>query len=201
VNLNFVEDFFQEGFKLICGIDEAGRGPLAGPVCVAAVILPKIFDLPFLNDSKKLSEKKREELFKKIKQQALCFNIVMINEKQIDKLNILQATMLGMQMAADSLTPQPDLILVDGNQTPKLKRNTYIQCLIKGDEKIPAIAAASILAKVSRDRFISELGQKKYPQYLFEKHKGYGTAEHFRAISEFGLCEIHRKSFCKKWLH
>ncbi|MDR2817128.1 MAG: ribonuclease HII [Oscillospiraceae bacterium] len=190
------ELFFQDGFELICGVDEAGRGPLAGPVCVSAVILPKDFDLPFLDDSKKLSEKRREELFDEIRRQASDFSVVFVDEKRIDKVNILQATLQGMRMAVDGLTLSPDLVLVDGDREPKLKIPT--KCIVKGDSKIPAIAAASVLAKVTRDRFMCEIGSQ-YPEYLFEKHKGYGTLQHMEAISEFGLCDVHRRSFCKRW--
>lgn len=197
MDLDFEQRLRLEGYKAVCGIDEAGRGPLAGPVCVAAVILPEDFNLPGLNDSKKLSAKKREELFELIKLQALAFNIVFVDEKIIDEINILKATLLGMKQAKDGLKIKPDIVLVDGNAKPDLECKT--ECIIKGDSKISSIAAASILAKVSRDKFMEELALK-YPGYFFEKHKGYGTKEHYEAINKLGICDAHRRTFCKKIL-
>ncbi|MDR1354507.1 MAG: ribonuclease HII [Oscillospiraceae bacterium] len=195
MEMQFADQLFAKGMSFICGVDEAGRGPLAGPVCVAAAILPRVFDLPFLDDSKRLSAGKREDLFGMITQQALDFKIVFVDEKTIDEVNILQATMRGMQDAVCGLKTNPDLVLVDGNKAPQLP--FPVKCIVHGDSKVPAIAAASILAKVTRDRFMIERA-KEYPGYLFEKNKGYGTAAHMAAIAHLGLCGIHRRSFCKK---
>ena len=197
MDLDFEQRLRFDGYKSVCGIDEAGRGPLAGPVCVAAVILPEDVNLPGLNDSKKLSAKKREELFELIKLQALAFNIVFVDEKIIDEMNILKATLLGMKQAKGGLKIKPDIVLVDGNTKPDLECKT--ECIVKGDSKVSSIAAASILAKVSRDKFMEELALK-YPGYFFEKHKGYGTKEHYEAINKLGICAAHRQTFCKKIL-
>ena len=184
-----------EGFKLICGIDEAGRGPLAGPVFAAAVILPEDADIPGLDDSKKLSEKKREELFDIITEKALYYGIASASEKEIDEVNILNAVYLAMNRAADKLGIEPEICLIDGNRNKGITRKS--ECIVKGDSKCACIAAASILAKVSRDRFMLEMADK-YPQYAFEKHKGYGTKLHYECIREHGASEIHRKTFLKK---
>lgn len=194
---DFEQKLRLKGYKTICGIDEAGRGPLAGPVCVAAVILSEDFNLPGLNDSKKLSAKKRNDLFELIKLQALDFNIVFVDEKTIDEMNILKATLLGMKLAKNGLKIKSDIVLVDGNVGPNLECKT--ECIVKGDNKIGSIAAASILAKVSRDKFMEKLALK-YPGYAFEKHKGYGTKEHYKAINKLGICDAHRQTFCKKIL-
>ena len=184
-----------EGYKLICGIDEAGRGPLAGPVFAAAVILPEEFDLPGLDDSKKLSEKKRDELYDLIIENALYYGIASASEGEIDEVNILNAVYRAMNRAADGLGVEPEICLIDGNRNAGITRNSI--CVVKGDSKCACIAAASILAKVSRDRFMLEMAEK-YPQYHFEKHKGYGTKLHYECIREHGPSEIHRKSFLKK---
>ena len=184
-----------KGFKAICGVDEAGRGPLAGPVCAAAVILPPDCVIEGLNDSKKLSEKKREALFDVIKNEALAYSIAMASEKEIDEINILQATYLAMKRAVDSLSIKPDYILVDGNRDPMFGTDTEL--VVKGDSLSASIAAASVLAKVTRDRFMLEI-DKKYPQYQFSKHKGYGTKLHYEMIAEYGISDVHRRTFLKK---
>lgn len=180
----------------LCGVDEAGRGPLAGPVCAAAVMLPPGLEIPGLNDSKKLSEKKREALYDTIIAQALSYGIAFATVEEIEEHNILGATFLAMNRAIAQLSPQPVLALIDGN------RNTGIavpsRCIVGGDGKCADIAAASVLAKVTRDRYMRRMAET-YPQYGFEKHKGYGTKAHYAAVDEFGLCEIHRKSFFKKY--
>lgn len=181
----------------VCGVDEAGRGPLAGPVCAAAVILPKNFMIEGINDSKKLSEKKREQLFSTIKEKAIDYSIAFASEKEIDEINILNATFLAMKRAIAGLRVKPDFILIDGNKTPDL--DTPNTSLIKGDSLSASIAAASILAKVSRDHLMLELS-KEYPIYEFCKHKGYGTKLHRDLLKEYGPCEIHRKTFLKKIL-
>lgn len=186
-----------DGYNLICGVDEAGRGPLAGPVYAAAVILPDDVIIPGLNDSKKLSEKRREELFEIITEKAIAYSIAAVDEKRIDEINILNATFEAMNNAVDNLKIQPDYVLIDGNRIKNMA--LPYETVVKGDAKSASIAAASILAKVSRDRYIIELA-KKYPEYGFEKHKGYGTAVHNEAILKYGPCEIHRRTFLKKLL-
>lgn len=185
----------QKGYRFVCGVDEAGRGPLAGPVCAAAVILPPDCEIEGLNDSKKLSEKKRELLFDVIKEKAVAYSIAYGTLEEIEKYNILEATYLAMNRAIEGLSQKPDFALIDGNRIPK---GIEIPCetVVKGDMKSCSIAAASILAKVTRDRLMVEYSQK-YPQYKFEKHKGYGTKEHYEAIKQYGVCEIHRLSFLK----
>ena len=173
----------------------AGRGPLAGPVCAAAVILPEGCVIDGLNDSKKLTEKKREALFDVIKEKAVAYSVAMASEKEIDEINILQATFLAMSRAVNSLSVKPDFVLVDGNRDPKLGIKT--ETVIKGDALSASIAAASVLAKVTRDRYMLEMC-KQYPQYMFEKHKGYGTKLHYEMIEKYGISDIHRKSFLKK---
>lgn len=187
----------KEGYSLIAGVDEAGRGPLAGPVYAAAVILPPDLFIPKLNDSKKLTEKAREELFDIITKEAIAYSIASVDEKRIDEINILNATFEAMNKAVDSLSKKPDYVLIDGNRIQGMK----IPCetVVKGDSKSASIAAASILAKVARDRYITEISEM-YPQYGFEKHKGYGTAAHNEAILRHGPCEIHRRTFLKKLL-
>lgn len=193
-------DFFYEtnmknaGYEITCGIDEAGRGPLAGPVFAAAVILPFNIEIPGLNDSKKLSPKKRDEMFDIITEKALSYGIASADEKEIDEHNILQATFIAMRRAVELLNVKPNAALVDGNRDPQLCMPTL--CVVGGDGKSPSIAAASILAKVSRDRYMLELDQK-YPQYCFAKHKGYPTELHYRMILEHGVSSVHRKSFLK----
>ncbi len=186
-----------KGYNVICGVDEAGRGPLAGPVFAAAVILPEGHIIEGVNDSKKLSEKKRDLLFDKIIDECVCYSIGTASEREIDEINILQATFLAMKRAVDGLEIKPDLALVDGNQIPPV--NADVLTIVKGDGKSASIAAASIIAKVSRDRYMIELA-KQYPQYEFERHKGYGTKLHYEKIAEHGICEAHRKTFLKKVL-
>ena len=183
------------GFSPLCGVDEAGRGPLAGPVCAAAVILPQGLELPGLNDSKKLTEKQRGALFDVIKEQAVSFGIAFATVEEIEEYNILGATFLAMRRAVEQLNIVPALALVDGNRDPGLGIPT--ETVVKGDGKCADIAAASILAKVSRDRYMLEMAEK-YPEYGFEKHKGYGTKAHYTALREFGPSPIHRPSFLKK---
>ena len=188
-------ELYAQGYSLLCGVDEAGRGPLAGPVCAAAVILPAGLEIPGLNDSKKLSEKQREALFKPIKAAAKAYGIAFASVEEIENLNILNATFLAMNRAISQLSSQPELALIDGN------RNTGItvssRCVVKGDSRCADIAAASVLAKVSRDRYMLEMAEK-YPEYGFERHKGYGTKLHYEAIRQYGPCPIHRLSFLKK---
>ena len=185
-----------QGFKKICGIDEAGRGPLAGPVYAAAVILPLGLEIDGLNDSKKLTEKKREQLFDVICEKAIAYSVGIATEKEIDEINILNATFLAMHRAVEGLSVKPDYALIDGNQFPKIP-SIKEEIVIKGDAKSMSIAAASIIAKVSRDRFMLEMTDK-YPEYCFEKHKGYGTKLHYEKILEYGPSPIHRMSFLKK---
>lgn len=185
-----------EGYQVICGVDEAGRGPLAGPVCAAAVILPEGLEIPGLNDSKKLTDKKRRELFPIIQRQAVAFGIGWADEKEIDQINILQATFLAMHRALEAMGGKPDLALVDGNRDPGFSIPT--KTVVKGDSLSANIAAASVLAKVSRDTLMEELAEK-YPGYGFEIHKGYGTKAHYAALTEFGPCAIHRTTFLKKF--
>ena len=187
-----------KGFKYVCGVDEAGRGPLAGPVCAAAVILHDNQIIEGVNDSKKLSEKKREALFDVIREQALAYSIAFATVEEIEEMNILNATMLAMKRAVEGLEVKADYALIDGNRLPPL--NIPCEYVIKGDAKSMSIAAASILAKVSRDRLCAEYAEK-YPQYGFEKHKGYGTKLHRDALLEYGPCEIHRMSFLGKILN
>jgi len=189
----FDKAYHDKGFNFTAGIDEAGRGPLAGPVTAAAVILPKDINIQYLNDSKKLSAKKREELFWVIKEKALAFSIVSVDNEKIDEVNILQATFIAMSQAVESLKTTPDICLVDGNhKIPKLVFRQ--EAVIDGDAKSACIAAASILAKVTRDRIMLDYA-KQYPEYQFEKHKGYGTALHMEALKKYGPCPIHRCSF------
>ncbi len=182
------------GCRAVCGIDEAGRGPLAGPVCAAAVILPPGCEIPGLDDSKKLTEKKRELLFPLITQKALAYGIGWASVEEIDQLNILQATFLAMARAVEALQTPPDWAMVDGNRMPPLP--VPGETIVKGDAKSASIAAASILAKVSRDRVLRQM-DGQYPQYGFAKHKGYGTKAHYEAIKAYGVLPVHRKSFLK----
>ncbi len=186
-----------EGYKYIAGVDEAGRGPLAGPVYAAAVILPSDIRLDGINDSKKLSPKKREELFEEITKKAISYSICAVDEKVIDEINILNATFMAMNEAVKTLSQKADYVLIDGNRIKDME--TPHETIVKGDAKSISIAAASILAKVSRDRYITEMAEV-YPEYAFEKHKGYGTKEHTDAILKYGVCPIHRKTFLKKLL-
>ena len=188
----------EKGFKFICGVDEAGRGPLAGPVCAAAVILPIDTKIEGLDDSKKLSEKKREILFDIIKEKAVAYGIAFADVAEIEELNILGATYLAMCRAVEKLEKSADYVLIDGNRFPP-DLSIQGECVVKGDSKSMSIAAASILAKVTRDRLMLEYA-KKYPCYQFEKHKGYGTKVHVEALKKYGISEIHRPSFLKKLL-
>ena len=194
--LEFENAAYDRGFSKIAGIDEAGRGPLAGPVVVAAVILGKNWNTEFeINDSKQLTAKKRQVLYDLISAKATAFKIISVSSQEIDRLNILQATMVGMQRCSDEINPSPDYLLVDGNRYPVT--NIQGQAVVKGDCLSKSIAAASILAKVTRDRKMVEFG-KEYPQWGFERHKGYPTREHREAIIEYGLSPIHRRSFGQK---
>lgn len=192
-----IEDgFYDHGLGIICGVDEAGRGPLAGPVCAAAVILPKYLEIPGLTDSKKLSDKRRRELFPEIQRQALAYGIGFASEKEIDEINILQATFLAMERALAQLSIPPELALIDGNREKDF--GLPVKTVIKGDSLSANIAAASILAKVSRDDLMLEMA-REYPQYGFEVHKGYGTKAHYDAFRMYGPCPIHRQTFLKKF--
>lgn len=188
-------EIYDSGVKLLCGVDEAGRGPLAGPVCAAAVILPRGCEIEGLNDSKKLSEKKREALFDQICERAISFGVAFASVEEIETLNILGATFLAMNRAIARLDPKPELALIDGNRSNGIE--FPCRCVIKGDASCADIAAASILAKVSRDRLMLQLAEE-YPQYHFEQHKGYGTALHYEALREYGPSPVHRPSFLRK---
>lgn len=195
--LLYEEDARSKGYKLICGVDEAGRGPLAGPVCAAAVILPPNIIIAGINDSKKLSEKKRESLFDVITGTAISYSIAYATVEEIESMNILTATMLAMKRAVEGLDVKPDYVMIDGNRTPDIS----MECdsIVKGDAKSMSIACASVLAKVSRDRLLREYA-KEYTQYHFEKNKGYGTKLHTQALKEYGPCPYHRPSFLGKIL-
>lgn len=186
---------YASGVKILCGVDEAGRGPLAGPVCAAAVILPQNLEIKGLNDSKKLSEKQREALFSVICDEAVSFGIAFAEVEEIEKLNILNATFLAMNRAIGKLNVVPELALIDGNRTNGI--DLPAEAIVKGDSKCADIAAASILAKVTRDRYMLEMAEK-YPEYHFDKHKGYGTKLHYEALREYGPSPIHRMSFLRK---
>ena len=186
-----------EGYNIVCGVDEAGRGPLCGPVCAAAVILPTDCEIEGINDSKKLSEKKRDMLYDIIKEKALAYSVVMVDAKTIDEINILQATFKAMREAVEGLSVKADIALIDGNQKPGLSIEE--RTLVKGGAKSISIAAASILSKVTRDRYCLEMDEK-YPEYQFAKHKGYGTKLHYEMIAQYGICPEHRRSFLKKIL-
>ena len=181
-----------QGYKMIAGVDEAGRGPLAGPVCVASVILPDGAYLEKINDSKKLTDKVKDKLYDEIKDIAVAYSIVLVSHEEIDRLNILYATFKGMCDAVDGLSVKPDYVLIDGNKISGME--IPHECVVKGDSKSISIAAASILAKVTRDRYMIEL-DKKYPEYNFKKHKGYPTKAHYEALKKYGASEVHRKSF------
>ena len=197
VNMWEIENsLYSNGFQVICGVDEAGRGPLAGPVCAAAVILPKGLEIPGLTDSKKLTDKKRRELFPIIKEQALAYGIGLASHEEIDEINILQATYLAMERALAQLNMKPDIALIDGNRAKDF--GLPVRTVVKGDSLSANIAAASVLAKVTRDDLMLELAQS-YPQYGFEVHKGYGTKAHYVALREYGASNIHRKTFLKKF--
>ena len=193
--LHFENEAIEKGFRHICGVDEAGRGPLAGPVCAAAVILPEGCIIEGVNDSKKLTEKKRDALFDVIIEQAVSCSIAFGTVEEIERDNILQTTMNTMKRAVEGLSVKADYAMIDGNRLPPL--DIPAEFIVKGDARSMSIAAASILAKVSRDRLMLEYA-KKYPEYCFEKHKGYGTKLHIEKILEYGETPIHRKSFLKK---
>lgn len=198
INMFFYEnEAIKKGYKYICGVDEAGRGPLAGPVFAAAVILSKNDIIDDVMDSKKISEKKREYLFDVIKNKAVSYSIAMATEKEIENINILNATMLAMKRAISGLYATPDIALIDGNKAPEV--NIPTKTIVKGDSLSASIAAASILAKVSRDSYMKDMS-KIYPEYNFDKHKGYGTKLHIELIKRYGPCKIHRKSFLKRIL-
>lgn len=186
---------FEAGTECVCGVDEAGRGPLAGPVYAAAVILPRGLRIEGLDDSKKLSEKKREQLFEEITEKALAYGIAWADECEIDEINILNATFLAMNRAMEKLSVPFDVALIDGNRSSGIIYPNI--CVVGGDGKSASIAAASILAKVSRDRYMKQLAEI-YPQYAFDKHKGYGTKLHYEKLREFGPSPVHRKTFLKK---
>ena len=188
---------YERGYNAVCGVDEAGRGPLAGPVCAAAVLLPKGLILEGVNDSKKLSEKKREALFDIITEQAEDWSLGFATVEEIEEINILNAAMLAMKRAVEGLKIPVDFAIIDGNRKPSL--NIDCEAVVKGDAKSMSVAAASILAKVSRDRILRQYAID-YPQYGFEKHKGYGTKLHVEALKKYGPCEVHRPSFLKKIL-
>ena len=190
----YENEAFAQGFTTVCGIDEAGRGPLAGPVCAASVVLPKGCEIEGINDSKKLSEKKRNALFDIITENALAYCVAWATPAEIDEINILQATFLAMKRAVEGLRIKPDMALVDGNQKPPL--SLPIRTIIHGDAVSASIAAASVLAKVSRDRLMAEL-DRQYPEYRFSAHKGYGTKVHYEMLAEHGASPVHRRTFLK----
>ncbi len=194
------EECWAQGFRAVCGVDEAGAGPLAGPVYAGAVILPRYIELAWLNDSKQVTPKRREALFDEIRERAEAWSIAWVDAEEIDETDILSARMKAMQMAIDGLTVKPDFALIDGNRDKG--RTAAVtsphRCAVKGDSLSASIAAASILAKVSRDRFMLEMAEK-YPEYRFEQHKGYGTKLHYEMLDKYGPSPIHRKSFLKTW--
>lgn len=191
----YERELFAEGCSAVAGVDEAGRGPLAGPVCAAAVILPPELTIDGLNDSKKLSAKKREALFEIIREKALAWSVAFASHREIDELNILNATYLAMNRAVAGLSVKPDIAIIDGNRSKGIEAPNIT--LVGGDGKSANVAAASILAKVTRDRLMCELAEK-YPGYGFERHKGYGTREHYAALRRLGPSEIHRMTFLRK---
>ena len=188
--------YFEQGIVSICGVDEAGRGPLAGPVCAAAVILPRGLEIPGLNDSKKLTDKRRRELFPLIQEKAIAYGIAFASHEEIDEINILQATFLAMERALAQLKIQPELALIDGNRQKNF--GIKVETVVKGDSRSANIAAASVLAKVTRDLYMEQMAQE-YPGYGFEVHKGYGTKAHYQALTELGPSPIHRMSFLRKF--
>lgn len=197
VNLWAIEDgCFAEGYSVVCGVDEAGRGPLAGPVCAAAVILPPHLEIPGLNDSKKLTDKRRRELMPVIKEQALAYGIAYATHEEIDRINILQATYLAMERALAQLNIKPDIALIDGNRAKDF--GLPVKTVVHGDSLSASIAAASVLAKVTRDDLMLAMAEE-YPQYGFEIHKGYGTKAHYEALTAYGPSPIHRMTFLKKF--
>lgn len=197
LDFSFEAEAHKNGYAVVCGVDEAGRGPLAGPVFAAAVILPENYSHEILNDSKKLSEKKRDLVYDDIIRDAVAYSVGIATEKEIDDINILNATFLAMKRAVDGLSIKPDLAYIDGNRYP----NTGVKevTIVKGDSKCMSVAAASIIAKVSRDRFMLGVAEQ-YPEYEFPKHKGYGTKLHYELIEKYGVSPVHRRSFLKKIL-
>lgn len=193
----FEDAAYRNGFSAVCGVDEAGRGPLAGPVCAAAVILPPHLEIEGLNDSKKLSEKKREALYSVITEKAAAWAVALVDEKTIDEINILQATYRAMTQAVEGLTVPADFVYIDGNGVPA-QLGLPCEAVVGGDAKSPSIAAASVLAKVTRDRLLREYAVQ-YPAYGFEKHKGYGSRAHYEALLQNGPCPIHRRTFLRKF--
>ena len=200
-SLIYEQQAHEQGFALVCGVDEAGAGPLMGPLYAAAVILPEQFDLPGLNDSKKLTEKKREALFLLIQQQAVAWAVASVSAQEIDETDILSARMRAMQLAIDGLSVRPELALIDGNRDHGRTAAivTPHRCIVDGDALSASIAAASILAKVSRDRYVCDVLDKQYPEYQFARHKGYGTKLHYEMLDQYGVCPEHRISFLKSW--
>lgn len=193
---NYEHRAYDEGYEIVCGVDEAGRGPLAGPVCAAAVILPRDMEIEGLNDSKKLTDARRRALYRTITEQAVAYGIAFASEQEIDEINILQATFLAMRRAMDKLSVRPALALIDGNRETDF--GLPVKTIVKGDSLSANIAAASILAKVTRDDFMMEQ-DALYPQYGFAVHKGYGTKAHYEALRQYGACPIHRRTFLKKF--
>ena len=197
----YERESWSAGFETVCGVDEAGAGPLAGPVYAAAVILPRELDIPGLNDSKQLTEKKREALFPLIQERAVAWSVAWVEAEEIDRIDILNARMKAMQLAIDGLSVKPDMALIDGNRDhgSQCAVTTPHRLIVKGDSRSASIAAASILAKVSRDRFVSTELEARYPQYQFARHKGYGTKLHYQMLDQYGPCAAHRLTFLKKW--
>ena len=198
---NIEKDRFEQGIELVCGVDEAGAGPLMGPVYAAAVILPTDCEIKGLNDSKKLTPKKRDQLYEEITEKAVAWSVASVSAAEIDATDILSARMKAMQLAIDGLTVKPELALIDGNRDKgqSAKITTAHECFVGGDGRSASIAAASILAKVSRDRYVTDVLDKQYPDYQFAKHKGYGTALHYEMLDKYGPCKEHRLTFLKKW--
>ena len=198
---NYERNYLEQGLTTVCGVDEAGAGPLAGPVYAAAVILPPYCEIPGLNDSKKLTEKKREQLYDVIVEQAVAWSVARVEAEEIDETDILSARMKAMQLAIDGLGCPVDMALIDGNRDHGRTAAVTAphELVVGGDGKSASIAAASILAKVSRDRYVSVELDRAYPQYQFAKHKGYGTKLHYAMLDEYGPCPAHRKTFLKKW--
>ena len=198
---NIENEYFDRGVELVCGVDEAGAGPLMGPVYAAAVILPPDCEIEGLNDSKKLTPKKRDLLYEEITAKAVAWSVARVEAAEIDATDILSARMKAMQLAIDGLSVQPELALIDGNRDKgkSAKITTAHACFVGGDGRSASIAAASILAKVSRDRYVTEVLDKQYPEYRFAKHKGYGTALHYEMLDKYGPCKEHRLTFLKKW--
>ena len=192
----FEQKYYAQGLQLVCGVDEAGRGPLAGPVCAAAVILPANLEIPGLNDSKKLTDKKRRELFPLIQEKAIAYGIAMADHREVDEINILQATFLAMERALQQLTVRPEIALIDGNREKNF--GLQVETIVHGDSRSASIAAASVLAKVTRDDYMLQMAEA-HPGYGFEVHKGYGTKAHYAALESLGPSPIHRMTFLKKF--